>query len=71
MGIPDFEVAAFNYLRVATSGVPYEIYVNNGNGFWYQYYPWQNALFKKLYCNLSCFEVNCNQFNAFISNYYT
>ena len=46
------------------SGVPYNIYVNNENAFWYRHYPRQNALFKKLYYNWSCFEVNCNQFNA-------
>ena len=47
-----------------TSLVPYKIFVNNENTFWHQHYPRQNALFKKLYYNWKCFEVNYNQYNA-------
>ena len=35
----------------ALSGVPYDIYVNNGIAFCNRHYPRQNALFKKLYYN--------------------
>ena len=48
------------------SVVPCKIYVNNENVFWHRHYPRQNALFKKLYYNRSCFEVNSNQFKFII-----